>query len=142
MSVEFSIHRPCLWLLLFFLSLPAPGVGAIDYVATAGAVSFDQVMALPAGTAVSRFEYGEAPSQFAELWLPQAAPGSPLVIFIHGGCWLNAYGIDHSRPLSTALAGAGYAVWSLEYRRVGSAVQRSKPIRFLLPPNSSCYSSK
>jgi len=53
------------------------------------------------------------------LWLP--AEGNKkqnnLVVFIHGGCWLNAYDIKHSYALATALAQEGYAVWSLEYRR-------------------------
>ena len=43
----------------------------------------------------------------------------PLIVLVHGGCWLNAYDIQHTYALSTALAAAGYAVWSLEYRRTG-----------------------
>ena len=46
---------------------------------------------------------------------------APLVIFVHGGCWLNAYGVGHSVGLSQALAKEGYAVWSIEYRRTGDA---------------------
>ena len=38
---------------------------------------------------------------------------------IHGGCWLNAYGVDHVRPAATALANEGFAVWAIEYRRLG-----------------------
>ena len=41
------------------------------------------------------------------------------VIFIHGGCWMKEYDIGHSYAFSTALASAGYAVWSIEYRRTG-----------------------
>ena len=44
---------------------------------------------------------------------------APLVILIHGGCWLNSFDVNHSRPLATALSQAGFAVWSLEYRRTG-----------------------
>jgi len=99
-------------------------------------VSFDQVLALPATAPAARYRYGEAASQFAELWVPgrplpgrpmpgRPMPGrpvpAPVVVFIHGGCWLNAYGIDHTRALASALAAEGYAVWSLEYRRVGDA---------------------
>ena len=43
----------------------------------------------------------------------------PLVILVHGGCWLNAFDIKHTHALSTALKRAGYAVWSIEYRRTG-----------------------
>jgi len=38
---------------------------------------------------------------------------------IHGGCWLNSFDIKHTHALSTALSQAGYAVWSVEYRRTG-----------------------
>jgi acetyl esterase/lipase len=41
------------------------------------------------------------------------------VIFIHGGFWRNSYSLDHASPLCAALARAGAAVWSLEYRRLG-----------------------
>lgn len=44
---------------------------------------------------------------------------APVVAFIHGGCWLNEYSIEHSHALATALTQAGYAVWNIEYRRVG-----------------------
>jgi len=43
----------------------------------------------------------------------------PAVIFIHGGFWRNAYSLEHAAHLCAALARAGAAVWSLEYRRLG-----------------------
>ncbi|MGB5588362.1 MAG: alpha/beta hydrolase [Gammaproteobacteria bacterium] len=82
-------------------------------------MSFDAVLALPAGEPAQTIRYGDAEPQFAELWLPEDDAPAPVVAFIHGGCWLNAYGIDHSRALATALNQAGYAVWNIEYRRVG-----------------------
>jgi len=42
-----------------------------------------------------------------------------VVVLVHGGCWLNAYDMQHSYALSTALAQDGFVVWSLEYRRTG-----------------------
>jgi len=56
------------------------------------------------------------------LWLPAVVGdegNAPLVVLIHGGCWLNAFDIQHTFPLSSALAQSGFAVWSLEYRRTG-----------------------
>jgi len=84
---------------------------------------------------ITRLDYFEAdhkqvygqddPSlQYGLLWLPRepvAGAKTPLIVFIHGGCWLSAYDIQHSNPLASALADAGYAVWSLEYRRTGDA---------------------
>ena len=84
-------------------------------------VTFDQVLALPASAPDAVLPYGTAPAQFGELWLPAnvAAPGSPLLVLIHGGCWLSTYDVVHSRAMAMNLREAGYAVWSLEYRRVG-----------------------
>ena len=101
------------------LLISAAPLAAADYPPVAGNVSFDAVLALPASSPVETFRYGEAETQFAELWLPEGQAPAPIVAFIHGGCWLNAYGIDHSRALATALTWAGYAVWNIEYRRVG-----------------------
>ncbi len=83
-------------------------------------VSFDAVLALAAEGQRSRFRYGDSPQQFVELSVPgDATSPSPVVVFLHGGCWLNQFDIGHSRALATALNQAGYAVWNIEYRRLG-----------------------
>lgn len=84
-------------------------------------VSFNSVLALPLKNQGVKLAYGDAALQFGLLSLPatKVSTKPPLVIFVHGGCWLNAYDIGHSKALSQALTEAGYAVWSLEYRRVG-----------------------
>lgn len=69
----------------------------------------------------ARVSYGEGPLQFGHLRLPVGAGPHPVVIFIHGGCWLSQFDIKHAGQAEQALADAGYAVWSLEYRRVGDA---------------------
>ena len=38
---------------------------------------------------------------------------------IHGGFWRARYDLEHIGHLCQALAGAGVATWSVEYRRVG-----------------------
>lgn len=82
--------------------------------------SFSNVLELDCHEPDQRIHYGKLSEQFAEIWLPAGAEGKcPLVVLIHGGCWLEAYDIAHIRPLATALAKKGYAVWALEYRRVG-----------------------
>ena len=105
--------------LFAYQGLGAAPLAAADYPPVAPKVSFDAVLALPAGEPAQTIRYGDAEPQFAELWLPEDDAPAPVVAFIHGGCWLNAYGIDHSRALATALNQAGYAVWNIEYRRVG-----------------------
>lgn len=87
-------------------------------------VSYKSVTELGFTKANKKLVYGEENPelQYGLLWLPKkpAANGkAPLIVLIHGGCWLNAFDIRHSFPLGSALAQAGYAVWSLEYRRTG-----------------------
>ena len=87
-------------------------------------VSYTSVTELGFIEADEKLVYGDASPdlQYGLLWLPENFPPAqkvPLIVFIHGGCWLNAYDIQHSYPLTAALAQAGYAVWSLEYRRTG-----------------------
>ncbi|NQZ08304.1 MAG: alpha/beta hydrolase [Algicola sp.] len=84
-------------------------------------VSYPSVLKLPQGAPAKKISYGDDALQYGELWLP---PGKmhvtgPLLVFIHGGCWLNAYDIKHAHAATHALSQAGFAVWSLEYRRTG-----------------------
>jgi acetyl esterase/lipase len=67
----------------------------------------------------ARVPYGKAPQQFGDLFLPHGSGPQPAVIFIHGGFWRNTISLDHASHLCAALARAGAAVWSLEYRRIG-----------------------
>jgi acetyl esterase/lipase len=48
---------------------------------------------------------------------PRAAEPLPLVAYVHGGFWRESFDRTHARPLANALAGQGFAVASLEYRR-------------------------
>jgi acetyl esterase/lipase len=86
-------------------------------------VTFSDVAALPAATELAEYRYGDKPSQFVRLWLQvkdvDAAQSAPVVVFIHGGCWLQQFDLNHVAPLATALADRGFAVWVPEYRRVG-----------------------
>jgi Na+/H+ antiporter NhaC/pimeloyl-ACP methyl ester carboxylesterase len=66
-----------------------------------------------------RITYGPAPSQFAELRLPAGAGPHPVVFLLHGGCWRNAYSVDHVAGIAESLRQRGVAVMAVEYRRVG-----------------------
>lgn len=82
--------------------------------------TFDEVVAMPSRPADHRDAYGAAPEQFGELRLPSGNGPHPVVVLIHGGCWRSEYGVSHVGPLATALSNDGFAVWAIEYRRVGS----------------------
>jgi acetyl esterase/lipase len=71
----------------------------------------------PAPTAV--LEYGPAPSQAVDMFLPGGKGPHPVAILIHGGCWkdLPGAGREQLRPIGSELANRGIAVWSVGYRR-------------------------
>ncbi len=99
------------------------------YLPTQSNVAYSAIAELPVGSPNEVLAYGDGPFQFGELWLPTSSTDTdasnepvrrhPLVVLVHGGCWLNSFDIRHTHALSTALAQAGYAVWSVEYRRTG-----------------------
>ena len=70
--------------------------------------------------------YGSLPDQVGDLYLPANGQATgrakPAVIcLLHGGFWRVRYGRDYFVPLAIDFARRGFAVWNLEYRRVGSA---------------------
>lgn len=93
--------------------------------ADAQLLTFSDVMKQPAPEADARLSYGADALQFGDLWLPPARKdGSayPVVVLIHGGCWLSIYpGVELTHYLADAIRNAGFAVWEIEYRRVGHA---------------------
>jgi acetyl esterase/lipase len=83
-------------------------------------LTFAEVAALPTTPPDHRIAYGPDSLQFGELRLPKGRGPFATVVLIHGGCWLAQYDISHSRALAAAIAAEGYAVWSIEYRRLGN----------------------
>ena len=63
--------------------------------------------------------YGPAASQRADLYLPSGSGPHRLVVLIHGGSWTDRYGRIVMRGLAGDLLRRGWAVWNIEYRRVG-----------------------
>jgi len=98
------------------------GGGSAPYAHADMPVSYDAVMALPSRAPDRELTYGDAPSQRVLVWHAEITRGrAPVVVLLHGGCWLAQYGVEHIAPLATALAASGFAVWAPEYRRVGEA---------------------
>ena len=111
-----SNGSPLLVLLSFLftvLSLPASSEEAIQ-----SKVPYRALLELPVSGADASFRYGDdllqVIYQYGELSEMHTA-----VVFVHGGCWLNAYDISHSEGWMTHLAKAGMTVFGVEYRRTG-----------------------
>ena len=109
-------------------SLLAPLLGVFTALLVTGApvrVQAQRIMtsadlsSLTAPPPDQRIHYGPGPLQFGNLRLPKTPGPHPTVVFIHGGCWLSQFDLAHAAALEQAIADAGFAVWSLEYRRVG-----------------------
>ncbi|MFG1805770.1 alpha/beta hydrolase [Streptomyces sp. NPDC049040] len=66
--------------------------------------------------------YGGRPDQLIDFYRPRSPRGggtrpAPLVALLHGGAWRARYDRVHLSPLAGYLAGRGFAVASVEYRR-------------------------
>jgi len=77
------------------------------------------VLEFPVPPADRRIPYGPNPLQFGDLRMPDGEGPFPVVVVVHGGCWLSEYNLDHIAAFCAALTDVGLATWSLEYRRVG-----------------------
>ena len=85
----------------------------------ASPMTLQDYLALSGPAPTVKIAYGDAPSQFAELFRPQGAGPFPVVVLVHGGCWTIKYGgITQMHNVAGALAARGIAVWNVEYRRV------------------------
>jgi len=86
--------------------------------AMASPVSFSEVLDLSVEADRVLLPYG-AQNQQTLVHFPVGATNADSVLVIHGGCWSNAYGVDHALPMAAALSDIGLDVWAAEYRRVG-----------------------
>jgi acetyl esterase/lipase len=101
------------------------GAAALMLIVTVGPAGAQTLLSardlagLPSPAPDFKIPYGPDALQFGKLRLPNGPGPLPVVVFIHGGCWLSAFDIQHAASLEQGLADEGYAVWSVEYRRVG-----------------------
>jgi dipeptidyl aminopeptidase/acylaminoacyl peptidase len=64
----------------------------------------------------SLHRYGDHPSQVCEL---HGDSSSAVAVLIHGGFWRQRYGRELEGGLARDLVARGWAVWNIEYRRLG-----------------------
>jgi acetyl esterase/lipase len=68
--------------------------------------------------------------QRADLYLPAGAGPHPVVVTIHGGSWMTGYGKVVMLGVAGDLRRRGYAVWNIEYRRIGRGQGGGWPATF------------
>lgn len=105
---------------IVLIPLGLTAVTALTIVCARHLQSSRDVLTRPAPPADHRLSYGSNEFQFGDLRLPKGEGRRPVAIVIHGGCWMSEYGLSYMGHLSGALAEAGVATWSVEYRRVGN----------------------
>lgn len=64
-------------------------------------------------------QYGASVDQQADLYLP-SMPRPPVLCLLHGGFWRMPYGRDQMAGIASDLVAHGFAVWNMEYRRLGA----------------------
>lgn len=88
--------------------------------AAAAPATVEAYMSQPQAAADARVAYGPAPAQVVDLFLPKGPGPHPVVVLIHGGCFLAEYqGLPQTSGIAADLASRGYAVWNVEYRKLG-----------------------
>lgn len=101
-----------LTLILLFIGINQTSIAATY-------LSKDDIKRLPFTPAPYQFHYGHHPQHIGELRLPEGPGPHPVIIVIHGGCWLSSIAtLDFMSPFADALTKLGYATWNIEYRCV------------------------
>jgi acetyl esterase/lipase len=93
---------------------------ALAPAAAFASASYQELLARPRPVPDARLPYGNDPLQHADLYLPKTKGYHPVVVLIHGGCWLGELpGSELMAPMIEPLRAKGFAVWNIEYRRLG-----------------------
>jgi len=86
----------------------------------AAPIGYTDLLARPRPAPTKIIPYGPAAQQRGELFLPKGKGPHPVIVLIHGGCWLAELpGPELMDYVAADLQARGFAVWNIGYRRVG-----------------------
>jgi acetyl esterase/lipase len=85
-----------------------------------GLMGMKDIQNFPVPNESISIQYGKAPKQMAYLRILPIEEKQPLIVIIHGGCWVSAIAdYQFMEPFAAAMFEAGYATYNLEYRSLG-----------------------
>jgi acetyl esterase/lipase len=86
----------------------------------AAPIFYTDLLARPRPAPTRIVTYGPADQQKGTLFLPVGTGPHPVVVLLHGGCWLaKLSGPELMEYAAADLQRRGYAVWNIGYRRLG-----------------------
>ncbi len=86
----------------------------------AASSSYQELLTRPRPTPDQHIAYGKDALQVGDLYLPKSNGSHPTIVLIHGGCWLAELpGRELMDPMIEPLCARGFAIWNIEYRRIG-----------------------
>ncbi|HTT96508.1 MAG TPA: alpha/beta hydrolase [Rhizomicrobium sp.] len=82
--------------------------------------TYQELLTRPRPTPDQQIAYGRDALQIGDLYLPKGNGPHPVIVLIHGGCWLAELpGREMMAPMIEPLRAHGFAIWNIEYRRIG-----------------------
>jgi acetyl esterase/lipase len=95
---------------------------ALVPLAARASASYQDLLDRPRPAPDAHVAYGKDPLQAGDLYLPKGEGAHAVIVLIHGGCWLAELpGPELMAPMVEPLRARGFAVWNIEYRRLGHA---------------------
>ncbi len=82
-------------------------------------LSWSELSQMPLPPPGERIAYGAGPQQFGELRLPKGDGPFPVIVLVHGGCWMAEFDYVYMTRLAAWFVDHGFATWTIEFRRVG-----------------------